>query len=86
MTAQPDRPAVTGLVPPVTVGEAVRSDPVVRYSAAILCGIVVIASLDLAQVFFAPVFLSVVVGTIFGLPMERLSRLACRAGSRQGGW
>ena len=85
MTAQPDRPAVTGLVPPVTVGEAVRSDPVVRYSAAILCGIVVIASLDLAQVFFAPVFLSVVVGTIFGLPMERLSRLGVPSWLSAGG-
>ncbi|GAB2184165.1 AI-2E family transporter [Roseibium sp. LAB1] len=57
------------------MAQTLNSDPVVRISLVILCTIAVIAALDIAQVVFAPVCLSIVVGTIFTPPMERLARM-----------
>lgn len=51
------------------------SDPVVRISLVILCAIVLTAALDYAQVVFAPVCLSIVVGSIFGPASDRLERM-----------
>lgn len=75
MTAQADRDATAGEGAVTTVTETLRSDPIVRISVVILCAIALTAALDIGQVIFAPVCLSIVVGTIFVPPVERLSRL-----------
>ncbi|MHA7776894.1 AI-2E family transporter [Roseibium sp. M-1] len=77
MTAQPETPP--GPVVPTTLPmpqpQAITLDPVLRMAVLLLCAIVVIAALDIAQVVFAPVCLSIVVGMIFGPPSERLGRI-----------
>lgn len=54
---------------------ALASDPVVRIAILILSGIAVITALDIGQVVFAPVCLSIVVGSIFGPAADRLASL-----------
>ncbi|WP_269586108.1 AI-2E family transporter [Roseibium sp. Sym1] len=50
-------------------------DQIVRGALVILCAIAVIAALNVGQVIFAPVCLSIVVGSIFGPAADRLARL-----------
>jgi predicted PurR-regulated permease PerM len=76
MTAQqPETPAGAKLPQPFAVSHVLTLDPVVRAAIVILCAIAVIAALDIGQVVFAPVCLSIVVGMIFGPPSERLARI-----------
>jgi predicted PurR-regulated permease PerM len=85
MTAQADRAAATAEGAVATVTETLRSDPIVRVSVVIMCAIAVTAALDIGQVIFAPVCLSVVVGTIFAPTVERLSRLGVPGWVSAGG-
>ncbi|TYC51327.1 AI-2E family transporter [Rhodobacterales bacterium] len=50
-------------------------DPVTRAAVCAIAIVVVIAGLDFAQVIFAPVILSIVVGSIFGPAANRLDRM-----------
>jgi len=50
-------------------------DTVVRIAILSLCTIAVLTALDFGQVVFAPVCLSIVVGSIFGPAADRLARL-----------
>lgn len=56
-------------------GPLVFADPAVRASLVILAAIALGTALDLGQVIFAPVCLSIVVGSIFGPAADRLGRL-----------
>ncbi|EAV42304.1 hypothetical protein SIAM614_22022 [Stappia aggregata IAM 12614] len=85
MTAQPESHSATKTGAAATVSETLGSDPIVRVSAVILCVIAVTAALDIGQVIFAPVCLSIVVGTIFAPPVERLSRLGVPGWLSAGG-
>ncbi|TYC78033.1 AI-2E family transporter [Stappia sp. BW2] len=85
MTAQADRAVATAEGAVATVTETLRADPIVRVSMVIMCAIAVTAALDIGQVIFAPVCLSVVVGTIFAPTVERLSRLGVPGWVSAGG-
>lgn len=63
---------VTGLAASASV---LVSDPVVRIAILILSGIAIVTALDVGQVVFAPVCLSIVVGSIFGPAADRFAVL-----------
>ncbi|MBN9669423.1 AI-2E family transporter [Roseibium aggregatum] len=54
---------------------ALLGDPALRIATLVLCAIAVLAALEIGQVIFAPVCLSIVVGSIFGPAADRLSRM-----------
>lgn len=56
-------------------GRGVFADPLACVALYILCAIAMIAALDIGQVIFAPVCLSIVVGSLFGPAADRLDRL-----------
>jgi predicted PurR-regulated permease PerM len=73
MTLQADLPAEPESVERTPLAWALTADPVVRASLVILCLIAVVAALDFGQVLFAPICLSIVVGSIFGPAADRMS-------------
>ena len=75
MTVQPEPSPRTESPQPLPLPREPVLDPVARAALLILCVIAVIAALDIGQVVFAPVCLSIVVGMIFGPMSERLARL-----------
>lgn len=56
-------------------GFFVSADPVIRTSVIIIAAIALATALDVAQVIFAPLCLSIVVGSIFGPAADRLGRI-----------
>lgn len=73
MTVQPEPSKRNETPQPLPLPRVFTLDPVARTALLILCVIAVIAALDIGQVFFAPVCLSIVVGMIFGPLSERLA-------------
>lgn len=56
-------------------GLFVSADPAIRASLVIIAAIALATALDVGQVIFAPVCLSIVVGSIFGPAADRLGRI-----------
>ena len=75
MTVQPEPSHRTESPQPLPLPREPVLDPVARAALLILCVIAVVAALDIGQVVFAPVCLSIVVGMIFGPMSERLAHL-----------
>jgi len=73
MTFQADMPTRKGALP--EQGRSVLADPLSRAALFGLCAIAVVAALDIGQVLFAPVCLSIIVGSLFGPAADRLERL-----------
>lgn len=73
MTLQADMP-IRKDTPP-EAGGSVLADPLSRAALCGLCAIAVVVALDIGQVIFAPVCLSIIVGSLFGPAADRLERL-----------
>ncbi|NVK35135.1 MAG: AI-2E family transporter [Rhodobacteraceae bacterium] len=58
---------------------AITSDPVSRAALMIICAIALVAALDAAQVIFAPICMSIIVGSIIGPVTDRIVRFGVPA-------
>jgi len=74
MTSATKTPAGTGETQGQPQVRLVIADPVSRVALFALCAIAMVTALDVAQVIFAPICLSIVVGSLFGPAADRLSR------------
>ncbi|MCK7615107.1 AI-2E family transporter [Roseibium sediminicola] len=75
MTARADATTRGNAVPDPVQGSGFLDEPLARAALYVLAAIAVTAALDIGQVIFAPVCLSVVVGSLFGPAADRLARI-----------
>ncbi|MEM5583880.1 AI-2E family transporter [Roseibium sp. AS2] len=75
MTHQAGMPADREAPMPPQPAWPITVDPVTRGALVVLSAIAIVAALDIGQIIFAPVCLSIVVGSIFGPAADRFTRM-----------
>lgn len=73
-SAAVDTPDMTSSSSPDAPPPLILRDSLARWALVILATVAVVASLDIGQLIFAPVCLSIVVGSIFGPAADRLNK------------